>query len=260
MVFIEPSYKILTKISEGGLDEIKLIEECARCAYRSEDRITEDGESAKKMIQNLIKNGHESCLEHSILTVSFTCDRAIANELVRHRLASFTQESTRYVNVTSEKLGANGEMQVILPEKFEYGKKMYDTEHDGLLFSENSTEIIYPENVYAYAKHRKDLDQINKKDFEELEKFYLFLVSTLSSEASYVYMSRNSTPVEISRSVLPLSLATKIVMTANYREWRHVFKLRCDNHAHPEMRRIMIPLLHEVQEKIPIVFDDILFY
>ena len=234
MIFIKPSHQILTDISEGGIKELKLIEKCARVSYRSEDRITEDGESAKKMIAMLIKNGHESCLEHSILTVVFTCDRAIANELVRHRLASFTQESTRYVNAMAEKLGANGEMQVILPEYLEKGRKLSDKLASG-----------------GYLEEDDDIgDNIRHYD----------IVCTMNRiESVYYEMGMANIPPEIARSVLPLSLATKIVMTANYREWRHIFKLRCDSHAHPEMRRIMIPLLHEVQQKIPVVFDDIKF-
>lgn len=259
MIFVKPSHEILTDISEGGIKELKLIEKCARVSYRSEDKITEDGESAKKMVAMLIKNGHESCLEHSILTVVFICDRAIANELVRHRITSPTQESTRYVNVKAEKLGANGEMQVILPEEFEFGEKIYDSEFDGLLYSGEAGEVILPENVYNYAHKRLVLGYIYPNEFEEFEKYYFFLLSVMNAESSYTMLNRYNVPVEIARGVLPLSLATKIVMTANYREWRYIFKLRCDSHAHPEMRRIMIPLLHEVQEKIPVVFDDIKF-
>lgn len=244
MVFIEPSHKILTKISEGGLDEIKLIEKCARYAYRSENKITEDGESAKKMIAMLIKNGHESCLEHSILTVTFTCDRAIANELVRHRLASFTQESTRYVNVTAEKLGANGEMQVILPLEYNMGHDIHKKIESGTSLEDIARS--FPCLMFHV---------INEHD-----RYLSFQNICLNAESAYNDLIAKRMAPEIARSVLPHSLATKIVMTANYREWRHVFKLRCDNHAHPEMQRIMIPLLHEVQEKIPIVFDDILFY
>lgn len=65
-----------------------------------------------------------------------------------------------------------------------------------------------------------------------------------------------STPEE-ARWMLPLGLATKIVVTANYREWRHIFKLRCEKHAHPEMRRIMCALWLVLNTQIPVIFDDI---
>lgn len=231
MKIVEPSHRILNKISEGGIDELKLIEECARTSYRSEDRITEDGESAKKMVKKLIDNGHESCLEHSSMSVIFVCDRAIANELERHRLASFTQESTRYVNVKAEKLGADGEMQVILPRDLEKGYDLY------------TNDLI------------KQLE--SSSDVDEYYKYLDFKNSVEYAEKQYDSLILGKVPPEIARSVLPLSLATKVAMTANYREWRHIFKLRCEEHAHPDMRNLMIPLLHEVKQRIPVVFDDI---
>lgn len=243
MIFVKPSYEILTDISEGSIKELKLIEKCARVSYRSEDKITEDDKSAKKLIAMLIKNGHESCLEHSILTVVFTCDRAIANELVRHRLASFTQESTRYVNVMAEKLGANGEMQVILSEELQIGMTINELASSGEKYEEIADDL-----------------SINMSDVDkERIKYVAFADACFEAEFAYSELLGKGVPAEIARGVLPHSLATKIVMTANYREWRHIFKLRCDSHAHPEMRRIMIPLLHEVQGKIPVVFDDLEF-
>lgn len=257
MKIVEPSHRILNKISEGGIDELKLIEECSRTSYRSEDRITEDGESAKKMVKKLIDNGHESCLEHSSMSVIFVCDRAIANELERHRLASFTQESTRYVNVKAEKLGADGEMQVILPKSLEEGYKIFERKVAD--FKENAKNLssIRMDNIYDYAVRDTD---ISAEDFSKLTKFYIFASAAELSEDHYALFSNFFTekvPPEIARSVLPLSLATKVAMTTNYREWRHIFKLRCEEHAHPDMRDLMIPLLHEVKQRIPVVFDDI---
>lgn len=234
MKIVKPSHRILNKISKGGIDELKLIEECARTSYRSEDRITEDGESAKKMVKKLIDNGHESCLEHSSMSVIFVCDRAIANELERHRLASFTQESTRYVNVKAEKLGADGEMQVILPKDLQKGYELY-----AKLNSDSGELFDVESDVYEYYQYL---------DFKDSVEY---------AEAQYDRLILSKVPPEIARSVLPLSLATKVAMTANYREWRHIFKLRCEEHAHPDMRDLMIPLLHKVKQRIPVVFDDI---
>ena len=105
MNVIKAGYEILTPISEGGIEELQRIERAARVCYKSEDRITPDGESAKKMVAMLIKNGHEAMIEHSSLSVLFTCDRGVSHEIVRHRLASFGQESTRYVNYANDKFG-----------------------------------------------------------------------------------------------------------------------------------------------------------
>lgn len=97
----------------SGMDKeiMKKLEMCGRTAYKSEDKITED--SAERFVKMLIKLGHESVLEHVNLTCKFYVDRGVSHELVRHRIASFTQESTRYCNYQGEKFG--GEITVIQP-------------------------------------------------------------------------------------------------------------------------------------------------
>lgn len=75
-------------------------------------------------------------------------------------------------------------------------------------------------------------------------------------EIDYIPLAMNRSP-QAARSILPNSLATKLYMTANLREWRHVFKLRCSKAAHPDMRMLMLMLLKEFREKIPVVFDDV---
>lgn len=103
MRIIEPSYEILTEISDGGIKELQHIEKIGRVCYKSEDKITEDGESAKKFVKMLIGRGHEAMIEHSSLSVKFAVDRGVSHELVRHRIASFAQESTRYCNYSKDK-------------------------------------------------------------------------------------------------------------------------------------------------------------
>ena len=78
MRIIEPSYEILTEISDGGIKELQHIEKICRVCYKSEDKITEDGESAKKFVQMLIGRGHEAMIEHSTLSVKFTVDRGVS--------------------------------------------------------------------------------------------------------------------------------------------------------------------------------------
>lgn len=113
MKIIRPSYKILTDISESGIKELQHIEKIARVCYKSESLITEDGESAKKMVKMLIDRDHTAMIEHSSLSVKFVVDRGVSHELVRHRLASFAQESTRYCNYSNDKFGK--EITVIEP-------------------------------------------------------------------------------------------------------------------------------------------------
>lgn len=106
MNVMKAGYEILTPISEGGKEELQMIERIGRVCYKSEDKITEDGESAKKFVRMLINAHHEAMIEHSTLSVMFTVDRGVSHEMVRHRIASFAQESTRYVNYSKDKYGS----------------------------------------------------------------------------------------------------------------------------------------------------------
>lgn len=218
MKIVEPKYEILTDISEGGIKELQQIERVARVCYKSEDKIVPDGSSAKKLVGFLVKQGHEAMLEHSQLSVLFTCDRGVANELVRHRIASFAQESTRYCNYSKEKFG--GELSFIIPH---------------YLFDSTGSEKS--RRMYAQWKNSCKDD----------ENYYMHLIDL-------------GMRPEQARCVLPLCLKTEIVVTANYREWRNIFKLRTPVAAHPQMRELMCPLLMELQKKIPVVFDDIYTY
>ncbi len=106
---IAPSHEILAMPEPEAL--LKCIELAGRTCYKSEDKITES--SATEFIRRLVKSGHHSVIEHANITVRFTCDRGVSHELVRHRLASFSQESTRYANYAQGKFG--GEITVIRP-------------------------------------------------------------------------------------------------------------------------------------------------
>ena len=109
MKIIKPSVTIMTPLDQRAI--LEHIESCGRTCYKSEDRITEG--SAEKFIRNIINRGHESVLEHFSITVRFVCDRGVTHEIVRHRLASYSQESTRYANYSQDKFG--NEITVIKP-------------------------------------------------------------------------------------------------------------------------------------------------
>jgi thymidylate synthase (FAD) len=109
MKIISPSFEILTPLD--GQAVLKHIEMCGRVCYKSEDKIT--GTSAATFVASIIKRGHEAVLEHYDITVKFICDRGVSHELVRHRLASYCQESTRYCNYSKD--GFGGEITVIWP-------------------------------------------------------------------------------------------------------------------------------------------------
>jgi thymidylate synthase (FAD) len=214
---IKPSYTIETEID--GMEIVKQIEKIGRTCYKSEENITND--SAVKFVSGLIKRGHEAMIEHNAITVRFVCDRGVSHELVRHRVASFGQESTRYCNYSNDKFG--NQINVIdISGGIKLDTKMKD-------FSpENINSII---NEWTTA-------------MEDAEKHYMKMLE-LGATA------------QMARAVLPNSLKTEIVVTMNLREWRHFFKLRTEIVAHPQMRELTIPLLEDFKKLIPCVFDDI---
>jgi thymidylate synthase (FAD) len=205
MRIVPPSHEILHL--PQGEELLKYLELAGRTCYKSEDAIT--GDSARGFVRRMIASGHHSVIEHGSITVRFVCDRGVTHELVRHRLASYSQESTRYANYSKEKFGS--EITVIRP-------------------------FFWATDTRRY--------KLWEKSMQDCENAYLQLLEL------------GAKPQE-ARSVLPNSLKTEIVMTANLREWRHVFNLRCAQPAHPQIRESCLPLLDELHQKVPVVFDDI---
>jgi len=204
MNIIKPSACLLT--TPDYKDVLALIESAGRTCYKSEGNICEG--SAERLIRNIIKRGHESVLEHVSFSARFICDRGVSHEIVRHRLAAYSQESTRYCNYSDEKF--QSEITVIQPCFFEPNSEKWD--------------VWYSACINA-----------------EKQYFQLLSLGCKPQEA---------------RSVLPNSLKTEVVMTANIREWRHFFKLRCAESAHPQMREAASMLFNEMSEKYPIFFED----
>lgn len=120
MRIIEPSVEIMSIVDSDSI--LKNLEFCGRVCYKSENNITKD--SANRFIRMIIKNGHESVLEHEKLTVKFICDRGVSHEIVRHRIASYSQESTRYCNYNQDKFG--NELTLIKPCFWEEGQLPYE--------------------------------------------------------------------------------------------------------------------------------------
>lgn len=225
MKLIKQGHQILSRISIGGLEELQRIEIAGRTCYKSEERITPDGESAKKFVKMIIDNGHEAMLEHSSLSVRFICSRGVSHEIVRHRLFSFAQESTRYCNYSKGKFG--GECCFIVPPDQEWG--VNPDEYEDITIIKGSSDYL---KWYWY------------ESMDEAEDNYMFL------------LNGGWSPQE-ARDVLPNALKTEIVVTGNYREWRHFFKLRCDKAAHPHIRLLAQETLEDLRYRIPVVFDDL---
>lgn len=205
MKIISPDVEFITPVDGAAI--LKRLEQCGRVCYKSEAKITNT--SAPEFVAGIIKRGHEAVLEHCSFTVKFICDRGVSHEIVRHRVASYCQESTRYCNYSKGDFGS--EITVIKP----------------CFLAEDSDGMKEWKSAMRFA-----------------EDHYFSLLDFGCS------------PQE-ARSVLPNSLKTEVVMTANIREWRHFLKLRCSPAAHPQMREVALILLEKVHALIPVCFDDI---
>jgi len=208
------SFKILAlMMGLNGENPLQLIETAGRTAYQSRDKIT--NESATKFVEILRKRGHESVLEHSCMIVELNgVSRGLTHELVRHRIASFTQESTRYVD---EK-----DFIVIAPPSKNLEEKLIEVKVPGV---ENAVKISF-----------NDFVNVNEQMYRGLRQ-----IGWLPQDA---------------RQILPNGIEAQIVVTANLREWRHILKMRCAIDAHWEIRDVMVKLLKELKQRVPVIFDD----
>lgn len=190
-----PKVEILTPFVT--LREMYLgIERAGRTCYQSSSLLTL--QTAESFIRKILRSGHESIIEHSNITVKISdCSRGLTHELVRHRLASFSQQSTRYVN--------ESDFNFILPP------------------DKDPNEVEFIIKLYQ-SVYKKLLEAGWKK--------------------------------EDARQFLPIGLASEIVVSANFREWRHIFLLRTAKDAHWEIRSAMTTLLRELKITLPAVFED----
>jgi len=201
------TYEILTPLEFLRIMP-QIIERAGRTSYQSYRDREITAESAEKFCRMLIERGHESVLEHSSMTVRFDgCSRGFTHELVRHRLASPTQESTRYVDYRLDE----GKVAVVVPPGL-----------DAVGFDSFTRDLQAALDAYSRTRDRG--------------------------------MRSNS-----ARQLLPIAIKSEIVVTANFREWRHIFSLRCDRPAHWEIREVMCRLLVELQSTLPGVFDDFVY-
>lgn len=216
MRLIKPSFEILTPIDRSQI--LKAIEAAGRTCYKSDDKITDD--SASKFVEMIVGRGHLSVVEHQSVSVKFICDRGVSHELVRHRIASFSQESTRYCNYSKDKF--DNQLTFIIPS----WSKIEPGEGD-----------------------RSDFDLHSHGEI-------LWLNAMQNSQDIYNSLIQAKWSPQEARSVLPNSLKTEIVVTANLREWGEIFRQRCSPAAHPQMRELMVPLRNEFQKVLPEIYGD----
>lgn len=212
MKAIQPSIEIIDM--KDYHEMLQKIEKIGRVCYKSEGRIGEG--SAEKFIQNLLDRQHESVIEHETITVRVICDRGVSHELVRHRISSYSQESTRYCNYAGDKFGSQ-------------------------------ITVIDLSSGFGY-----DLNDANSR-----ARYEVWTNAMEQAEQSYFRMLELGATPQEARSVLPNSLKTEIMVTMNLRSWRNFFRLRCDSHAHPQMREVANMILSEFRQKLPVFFADI---
>ena len=210
MNIVDPYARLLdVPDRDSGIKILRKMEWCGRVSHRSEEAQTND--SWERLLTAIVlDHGDWSIVEHASVTVDMLVDRGVTHEIVRHRLFSYTQESTRFCN---------------------YGKK------------NGSISVIFPPFDLNDEKQRQAAQD--------------WKIAVGKAEEEYLEMLSRGVPPQIARSVLPNSLASRIIVTGNLRNWRHFFIMRTTREAHPQMRQVAIPLLSEFKEKIPLLFDDI---
>lgn len=225
MRWINSSVELLEPINAKSI--LRKLELALRNCYKSEDKIEEG--SAEKIISSCIARGHESPLEHVSITYRVVCDRGVSHEWVRHRLASYSQESSRYCNYNKGKFGS--ELTFIYP--FWYNK--VPEINQGAIFTQLNDEQL------QYFLYWKTL-------YNECS----------SIEKSYMQMIADGAKPDIARAILPNCLKTEIVCTMNIRELRNFFKLRTSQFAHPDIRKLAIELLNLLRDAgLGVLFADI---
>ena len=204
-----------------GVKIMKRLERACRTCYRSEDTISDT--SYKTLLKNCINRGHESILEHEKISIRMICDIGVYKDLTRHRIASFSIESTRYCN---------------------YGRDKFD----------NQIKFIKP---VFYTDTWIDRNYEGSTMTEDEHKSMLWYRCMEDIEESYLNMTKIGCKPDELRMLLPHSTAAEVNMTANIREWKHILSLRCTNHAHPAIQQILIPLLLKFKEDMPEIFDSV---
>ncbi len=207
MIELEQSVELIHCTPEPA----KMLERIARVCYNSEDRMCcdcQDGNCPKctarrdKFLGGLKERSHDSVFEHAVACFRLVTDRGITHEFVRHRLASYTQSSTRYI-------------------KYE----------DGL-------PVVRP-------------------TFKTAEEESVWRQAMLAAEKAYLDLLAAGVPAQNARDVLPTCTATTLFVTANFREWRHILKLRMAMGAHPKIRVLAGMIWQTLCPLCPVYFADL---
>lgn len=240
MKIVRPYAKIMEPEELG--QALRRIEFAARVSHRSEDMQTEV--SAEKFIRAVVLgHGDWSVVEHVSTSVEMLVDRGITHEIVRHRIASYTQESTRFVNYAKK-----------MPPSFIYPKPEVECPHclnGDIPTPEYDANTLLNVNKTHCRPWVHGLGTINCL----YEPSWLCAIQ--SAEDEYRNLLDLKWRPQEARSVFPNALSSKIIVTMNLRSWRQFFLMRTSKEAHPQMRQVTIPLLAEFKKLVPVLYEDI---
>jgi len=238
-----------------------LVEECGRVSHKSEGRIAPG--SAEPFIKRIAMGmGHESIIEHVNFTACFIGSRAMSHQLVRHRLASYTQESQRYCDYghghQDHKL-----LQVIMPPsimKSANGLSSIDTLLWGKTIVEGGPSgnnlVVLDSKATLQLFLEEAFNRVHRLDTVQIPKTIKWVRKKIDTYLYYLEMRENGIPAEDARYDLPNATKTEVYSTYNIREWRHFFKMRCDKHAQWEIRMLATMAFNFLSHHIPVFFED----
>lgn len=231
MKLIKQSFTDATIASYEAM--LSLINEFGRISYMSEETASSiiDKET---FIRRRIDSLHESVVEHCVINVKIVCNRGVSHELVRHRIASYTQESTRFCNYSRGRFG--GDLTYIWP----CWLKPLDCDVVAITKIDEVTKVV---------------QMINGGPLETL-----WLHKLLSDEKTYMTALDYGAKAQEARDLLPNALKTTVGATMNVRQWRDVFKKRAlgtTGKPHPQMLEVMVPLLEMMKMNYPCFFSDL---
>jgi len=191
---------------------------------------------AEELIRKLLSykpHPHESVIEHGSVTFLFQCSRIATHEIVRHRLCAFTQTSTRYIEEKDE-------VTLIRPPHMprEHGKVW--NFHGDLEELGNSAD---PLNAITHIGDPENTPE--------------WIFTALHSFVEYAMMRDKGVKRESARYILPHALACYIQITANFRQWRHMIRLRTSKKAAPEMQELFKAVRADLNQISPVLVEDL---
>jgi thymidylate synthase (FAD) len=235
---------------------LRRVEAAGRVSHRSEEDQKET--TWDRFIRSVVMNhGDWSIVEHVTASVELYVDRGITHEIVRHRLFSYTQESTRFVNYKNK-----------MPPSFVYPDVGIEC-----------PECLHGNEVaYYHGPHERDSTSDREDDpprgwqhkasavpgshpagWVPCNYDPVWLSSIHEAERGYRRLLEDKRwPPQLARSVFPNALASKVIMTGNLRSWRHFLRMRTTKEAHPQMRQVTVPLLEQFQGAVPILYEDLI--